>query len=718
MARRSDMKPRTFVNTMNWRWFLPLLVCLLLPMFASADVLPCDGEPVGLLQEGDTLHLLYRDHCCVVTAEHTLVPCPLHCETAGVMLRTMVTPQGHSYAVDGHGQLYRWTPEKSAACWEPVAMLDLSERSRMWDTVCVAGDGVVYEAAKDEDGAWLLTSYSMDTGAATELFRESDQNTKLLVQPDGSPALATGFFQGTYSIKRIESGGRSTPLASPDRGVYSGIISDGHDGWIVLDDNALYAISNEGESTLLNYVPHFFNDTQVALVRCFDDEIAFITENDRVFSLNIVSLTQQEQNVLKIGGLSSWTSSNRAARTFEASHPGMIVIPLEYPTTFAEVAQVITTGEAVCDVYILYTGDDGIRNMLRKGYYTDLSVNAEISEFVAGLYPIWQREVTVNGKAAALPLEVDGEFRMGVNTALWEELSLGDVPATWDELLDCIQRLYDDGVLEEYPLFAGSRRSAKRLLYLLLEGNSALYELNGQPVQYHNAKLLPRLERLAQLTPLLDDHDAHKPAGDALFQDGLFVGLPWRGSQTTFAPLPLGFDTPDDHGQLAMLVAAVIDPRCTQQELAQAYLVTLLETMEPRQRVALTDAECPGIETSTHAANMALLQANLAEYEADLAAARAAKNEIGIRESQEWIEFFEQCIVEEETENHWEVSPEAAAAYRAEIASYAMYRANGVQLIYNNAGAAFDSLLGGKMSAEDFVRQLDQIVNMWTMENR
>ncbi len=718
MTHRSNTVPRPLSGAVGRCWFLALLVCLLLPFCAAADVLPCESQPVGLLHEGDRLHLLYYDHCYAVTADHTLVPCSLHCETVGVMFSTMVTPQGHSYAVDTDGQLYRWTPEESASCWEPVIKLNFSDRSTMWDTFFAAGDGTVYEAAQDDGSALVLTAYSMETGEATALCREDDWVAKLVVQPDGSPALSTGHLDGTYSIKRIESGGRSTSLVSPDQGFYTSIISDGQDGWIVLVDNALYAIDREGTSTLLNYVPRANNVVPITLVRCFDDELAFISEHEGNFYLTIVSLTQQEQKILRVGGLSSWVLSSQAFRAFEVSHPGVIVVAAEYPKAFAEVAQAVTTREAVCDVYILFTTDDGIRNMLRKGYYTDLSGNEAISGFVAGLYPIWQREVTVGGKAAALPLMISGEYQLGINTALWEELALGDVPATWDEMLACIQRLDGDGVLDEYPLFAGSRRSALRLLCLLLEGNAALYELEGQPVQYHNAKLLPHLEQLAQLTPLLDKHDARKPAGDALFQTGLTVGLPWLGSQTTFAPLALGFDTPEDHAQLVQLVAAVIDPRCPQPELAMDLLTALLDNLEPRYRVALTDAECPGIETAYYANNMAIMQKDLADHEAALAAARAAKNEEDIRAYEEWVEVIKQYIEEEEREFRWEVTPEAAAAYRADVADYALDRASGVQLIYNNAGTAFASFLDGKMSAEDFVRQLDQIMNMWMMEDR
>ena len=720
MMHQSDRKPYAFFKSIRWCWILVMLCCFLLPAFAAADVLPCDGTPVGLLHEGDALHLLYQDRCCMVTPEHTLAPCPLHCESTGVMFCTMVTPQGHTYGLDGYGQLYRWTPEENVP-WKPIIKLEFSPRSLTSSTVYVAGEDMVYEAAQDENGVWILTAYRInagtDTVAGTELFRESDPDMKPVVQPDGSLALATGDTYSTAIIKRVESGGRSTTLASPDRTGYSGIISDGKDGWIVLEGSELYAMSNEGTSTLLNYVPHFMSSFMTALVPCFDNEIAFITQNDDVSVLTIVSLTQQEQTVLRIGGYSSWVNSH-GILDFEIRHPGVVVVEMEYPATFEEVAQVITRDETFCDVYILRTVDDDIRNMLRKGYYTDLSDSVPISEFIAGLYPIWQREVTVNGQPAALPLAVTGSYGLGYNKALWEELSLGDVPTTWDEMLDCIECLYNDGVLDEYPLFAGSLRSAKRLLYLLLEGNAALYERDGQPVQYHNAKLLPQLEHLKQLTPLLDDHDAHKPEGDELFYSGLDVGIrsPWSYT-AAFVPLRLGFDAPDDYAQLAEIVAAVIDPLCKQQELAQDFLATLLDTMDTPYRIALTDVECPGIESPAYAEGIAIWQADLAAREAALAEARANKDEQGIRDNKEWIEILNQYLAEAE-DNRWIISPEAAADYRAEVASYAMYRANGVELIYNNAGATFDSLLDGKLIAEDFVRRLDQIVNMWTMENQ
>jgi len=711
-------------------WWLgaALLACALLPTLALADVIPCDPDPVGLLRDGDRLHLLYYEQCYMVTEEHTLAPCPLHCESGGIMQYTMVTPQGHTYALDAYGFLYRWTPDGPTP-WEQITKLNLSAGSPLWNDIYLAGEDVIYEAALDSDAAvWTLIAHQVIPGAdeaqRTVLLRESGyHHTDITphVLPDNSLALITGNTFSTVSIKKVEDGSRTTTLAKPDCVGFSGAITDGQEGWIVLDNCELLHIDREGTSTLINYVPHFSAPRMIALVPCFDNEIAYMTEDNGEYKLVIMPLAPQEQPVLRVGGYSSWIGTEKII-AFETSRPGVIVAQLDYPCSFEEIAEVIARRESFCDLYILREVDGGISNMLRRGYYTDLSDCAPISDFVAQMYPVWRNEVTANGKVAALPVETIGDCDIGYNRPLWEELALGNVPATWEELLDCIENLYHSGVLEEHPLFSDMQRSAMQLLDLLIRGNAALYERDGLPAHYENAKLLPLLERLAQLVPLLDDHDAHRPEGEGLFikgamsRSGLFG---YNDGYRHFDPLFLGFDTPDDYALFADMCAAVIDPQSEQKELAMEFLLSLLDTMDSYDRVSLVEEQCPGIEYDNYESTLAELQESLAYEEAQLEQERTTtKDPVMMSYWQEGIENTKYCIIDWEENNRWMITAEQGAAYYDMAHRYVLYRANGPELIYKNAGASFSNFLDGKIDTSAFVRRLDQVMTMWTLENQ
>ena len=717
-------------------WWLgaALLACALLPTLALADVIPCDPDPVGLLRDGDRLHLLYHKQCYMVTEEHPLAPCPLHCESGGIMHCTMVTPQGHTCAVNVDGFLYRWTPDGPTP-WEPITKLNLSAGCPLESDIYLAGENVIYEAALDSDAAvWTLIAHQVIPGAdeaqRTVLLRESGFHYTDItphVLPDNSLALITGSTYSTVSIKKVEDGSRTTTLVKPDRVGFSGAITDGQDGWIVLGDCELLHLDREGKSTVINYVPHFSAPRMIALVPCFDNEIAYMTEDNGEYKLVIMPLAPQEQPVLRVGGDSSVLNLNdkaKAVLAFEAAHPGTIIAQLSYPVRFEEIAEVLARRENFCDIYILREADGGISNMLRKGYYTDLSDCAPISDFVAELYPVWRDEVTVNGQIAALPLASLGDYGIAYNKTLWEELALGDVPTTWDQLLDCIERLYHSGVLEEHRLFSRGKRSAMQLLEQLVKSNAALYERDGLPAQYNNARLLPLLERLAQLAPLLDDHDAHLPEAEGLFVTGAAIkpGIYGYNSYITtnqFDPLYLSFDTSGDYAVLADMYVAVIDPQCTQKELAMEFLTILLDEMSTHERVSFINKQFPAIEYHEYASNLASLQESLVYDQAQLDAARASKEPADV--IQYWkddIETVKQWIAELNEEGRWMITEDQAAAYHDVAHRYVLYRANGPELIYKNAGASFSNFLDGKIDAAAFVRRLDQVMTMWTLENQ
>lgn len=453
------------------------------------------------------------------------------------------------------------------------------------------------------------------------------------------------------------------------------------------------------------------------------DEVIFSGSNALGNALFIVPLELEKyeelvvagSDMLMVGGLYN------AKQTFGTKHPSVRVVQQESITEFTDISQQLTTGNSGCDLFILRTGDDGIRSVIKKGYFEDLSDMPEVTAFVSTLYPVWRDEVTAaDGRIGALPVNVGGNFRLGYNTALWEELQLGDVPQTYDELLDCIERWLQDGTLEYAPLFRKNYRSYYTLVHELLRANAAWYASRGETPVYNNEMLLSRLKRLETLKDALDNLDDRRVVGDGLLRANWFSGMEQTLDESGYDGLYLGFDSAEDRGELQEFYAIIINPHSTHKELARAFLQEVLDRMYIVTRCMLVDELFPGVEYEGYAEmRRYLLEEDIPKAEAQYQQALADESMLP-----SMVEFYrtelenkQNRLIELENERYL-VMPEAAERYYQQMQHPAVYRADGYALITRNATSDINRYINGKISLEALVKKLDEVVWMWTMENQ
>ncbi len=499
-------------------------------------------------------------------------------------------------------------------------------------------------------------------------------------------------------------------------------------GYLVLIDDGLYVSDEEGKTKLINYVPAHRKETGG------ENQLVYLPDRDAVIFLSykanmtadralyIIPMEPQNMVLLRLGGipLSRFDTNNNYGPVFESVNPSVkLVSPAEYNTDkFADVAQWLTGKDGKCDLFLLHTADDGVQNVIRKGYFAPLQDDPDLTAYVEELYPGWRELVTVeDGALAALPVAVGGNTSLGYHRALWEQEELGALPTTYAGLLDCIQRWDEEGKLELLCLFGYRKNTVACLTDMLLAANAAHYASQGQTPVYSNETLLSLLGRLDEMRAQLRAYDDKRVKGQPLIERSFTAGPEVSYENRIYTTLYLGFESPEDVTIPRTLYAYVINPYSQHQAEAKAFLNTLVHQMDEVTRFGLVEGDAQGLEMERYAESVQYTTESIEAAKAQLEEARAGGNsEETLREIERQVTALQDSLAYLQ-ENRYDITPEAAAGYRSTMERAAVNRADGFTLVKGNAQSTITAFNDGKISAEDLCRKLDEVVRMWVMEN-
>lgn len=703
----------------------------------------------GILVEGDVIHVAsavtvgdqtLASKCFVLTENEELIPCTKNCGRGTRSAFVITTPTGHTYRINNEGEVYRWTPEGEEP-WQHVfsnpILEEIYEKGIFHEEpYYAASDTKIFEVYKDydDDHQWKISAYDMVTGERKELYQIPYNELPIIfTMPDGS--LLVGYAARTPFL-RIHDDGTVDELFTSDLDWYglsnpecqSVIYIEGK-GYLMLVDGALYQLDDEGKTTFLNYAPPYrprggFGGNHLVYLPGHD-AVGFVTyknyQADSVF--NIIPLEPQNVTLVSLGGipLSRFDSGNVYGLAFESNIPNVkLVSPAEYNTEkFADVAQWLTGKDDKCDLFLLHTADDGVQNVIRKGYFAPLQDDPDLTAYVEELYPGWRELVTApDGSLAALPVYVGGNTSLGYHRELWEQEELGPLPTTYAELLDCIQRWDEEGKLELLCLFGYRKNTVACLTDMLLSANAAHYASQGQTPVYSNETLLSLLGRLDDMRDQLRAYDDKRVKGEPLLERSFTAGLEVSYENRIYTTLYLGFEGPEDVAIPRTLYAYVINPYSQHQAEAKAFLNTLVHQMDEVTRFGLVDGDNQGVEMEGYAEGIQHTNESIELTRAQLEEARAGGvNEETIRMLESDVAALQDSLAYLQ-ENRYDITPEAAAGYRSTMERPALNRADGFALVKGNAQSTITAFNDGKISARDLCRKLDEVVRMWVMENQ
>lgn len=112
--------------------------------------------------------------------------------------------------------------------------------------------------------------------------------------------------------------------------------------------------------------------------------------------------------------------------------------------------QALVTGEDNIDILVIGSSYMDADSLMSKGYAADLSASQPLRDYMSGLYPMMQETGQHDGKLFMVPVEMYANSMMSYYTRMFEQVDDVEVPGTFGELIDLIQR-WNDELGEVYP---------------------------------------------------------------------------------------------------------------------------------------------------------------------------------------------------------------------------------------------------------------------------
>lgn len=397
------------------------------------------------------------------------------------------------------------------------------------------------------------------------------------------------------------------------------------------------------------------------------------------------------------------------------------------------ITQGMITGSNSADVLMLYMQSGAFGILRDKGYCVDLSSSEVLMEAVSAMYPQMVKDLLKDGKLYAVPASMGVYVDYAYYPSVLEAVGLSeeDLPTTWKEMLDFIERWEKEIAPDwedDYDLF-DQTGSLYNSLFSNIFGAQVLEGEDNEDglLHFNTTAFVDTLKRLEEIRPLLEQmSEGDDTIGGVYYYDDM--GMPSSLLTTYYSALPYNSHNGDNYSAKPLLLKVsedsdytiggqmsvyFVNPNSANKELATEFLEYVVQHMESRTKILLNPDANEPVETSYYASSMKYAQENLESIQRDYEEA-AEEDKADLKESldsmQRWIDYIE--------EDRWDVSVQDIANYR-EVAPYVIISTNAwASGDMTNASNAMQRYMDGNMDAEQFAKEFDRIVTMMQMENQ
>ena len=421
---------------------------------------------------------------------------------------------------------------------------------------------------------------------------------------------------------------------------------------------------------------------------------------------------------------------------FCKAHPEIAVTePDSYAYTAEAISQEMLSGGNSTDVYTMFLPNGAFTALRDKGYVADLSSSQALTDFVGRVYPQFSRMLFNNdGKLVAFPLEVQASC-MGYFPAALEKvgLTVDDLPASIEGLMDFIL-MWQEDYAEEYPevtLFGDYVYNLDQQVFSLIFNQRVVdCAAAGEPLTFNTPEMRAILTKWEQLRSTLQElsQETDGNVGVVYASDGeginqLFTTyadpLPQRyGHDPQWDGVPMHLSLTDGSEPYISTSMAVsfVNPNSPNLDLAILWLEFYAEHMSLDEQIAMLPDVNEPMEYMYYQQNLESVQESIASMEAALAEADEADKAM----YEENLTWMREELADTEA-RRWAVSEEDIAAYRelapqlivADSADFLSSSTDGA----NEASKLMQRYMDGQIGADQFIRELDRIIQMMQMEN-
>ncbi len=755
-----------------------LFLCLVLGVFPAALAAPgdavlfpaaADGTIVNSVQSiaavGNTLYLLAQNGLYAFKAkdaEPTLVSAAITIGYAPGKWEDMPKEEQErnknsiNYLLERDGKLYGLNTVKGALLLLTITAdgVSISEEAVLnWDSMFVQEADYSYTrqlfgAALTSDRLYLLVqqpsenwndydllSFDLATGAQTKVAAENIhaiaryENGQLLCNvydwensytSDGKPILPalSVLDPATQSLTKLVD----FPAAQ-----VGGLCYSSESGMVyALGRGELFGCKPGNTFETVAYMPVDYPGDQMPAAVLSGGLYAAIPNYGSVYVRN-TDPALKPNRVLRIAG----GGSDNVTKAFQSAHPELpVIFKDEYYSGAEQIAQQMVSGSGSADLFIISLSYGGFSSLRDKGYVSDLSGSAVLTEAVAKMYPQFVKDIFKDGKLIAFPCRFNG-YALGYSPDILKEIGIEQPPTTLYELMD----LYVDWVdnysqkFTGYTLMENIYDIRMELLNNILMTYLAHYVRTGEDLKFDTPVFKSLLAKLDEVSPILEELNPPKDeqqGGTVIYSSGGFDNKPTSLITNYFnfypteyyddrgyLPLPLALDEGMDPALFAQIEVFVINPNSPNQDLARTYLEFFAQNMPRDYSITFCPDDNTPVENPSYSKEMEDIKKSIDDLKAQMKTAgpEALKSlEESLKNQEDYLAYREK--------SRFSIPEKLITQYR-ELVPYVCSDSEYMNFLASSKEAVtlLQRFMQGEMETEQFVKEFDRKLQMMRMEN-
>ena len=387
--------------------------------------------------------------------------------------------------------------------------------------------------------------------------------------------------------------------------------------------------------------------------------------------------------------------------------------------------------DSTVDIFMASVSGEAYDALYNRGYMVELD-NEEILSAVGKMYPAIQEVLTRDGDVVAIPMSVYG-WTMGLDYEGFEKLGIPreDVPDNWSDLLDLLpelaEKLPEDGSIQIFDSYYTQTTARESLIDAIMESWRIHQSAVGQEAGYDSPELIKLLDKAMEMDYEAlgvpdDDTDEEERYRVIEYSSGgdrnytlleTSVGCTIGNFYSNCEPALLSV-IPGEPGNLPLDVSvAFVNPFSENVELAQEFLVELMKQMSDETAYNLSDEKNEPVRYSYTLEVMQEYQETLDKLHAELETA----DPVDVPDIEEQISETE-MILEDLDRYGWSIPQKDIDWYRGHDDRIAVKRYDFLYAADENGEISdlAEQFLAGKISSENFLKEIDRKVRMRALE--
>lgn len=601
----------------------------------------------------------------------------------------------------------------------------LSERHQLYHLDCGMTYGDTQALIMDEEaaywfvrdnatGGYQLFRIQLSDGEVTELLAqlniinviESDDPTSFFVVYRTLEGEYGAPYYHLASFDRRDGTQRSEPLTLADDASWlagSLVAYDAASGQLYgtfADDDKLYCLNPDGTNRQSGYLEP--GEYSGALIE--DGEFVLYGWDGCQRVLLEQEIKEPEVQLRVLGGV-----DEEVLQAFRQLHPEVEVKESYGYLSPEDFAQQMVLQDSTYDIYCTdYTNID-FQNVMEKHYCVDLSGSEKIQMVVQGMVPEVLSRVTDGDGLYALPLYYGAAVpAYDAETLKAMGLTEADLPTTFGELLDFVEWFDENRDGYEEPVYLFNHVFVYRAMVRMLTCAQVHRSLQaGQPMSVDSPEYRALLERMTALRPVIERcswMDSHGFCdGKWLFEESVSV-LGYESYRPLFLTMAPG-ERPCAEGYIGI---AFINPYTKHPELALELMELVAESLSDSARVNLYPDVSEPVLNDEWTQEMAELEKQLEEKQAELAAADPED----VRDLQMEVDSI-QAYMEGMEVTKYDLTEEQIQAYRVRDYDIVIPETDWMSILQGDftASSLMRRLEDGALSVDGFVDLLAR--EMW-----